>query len=78
METQSPLKKLPQCATKSELMDWYLASNYTADTIRKGINQIISDVRGLPMSEAKYVKNIRARELTIFVAEFDVPVGFKL
>lgn len=78
MDTQTPLKSLPQCATKAELMDWYLRSNYTADTIRKGINQIISDVRSVPIEKAKNVKNIRPKELTIFVAEFDLPVGFKL
>ncbi|RDI07062.1 hypothetical protein [Flavobacterium sp. AG291] len=72
------LKPLPQCATKAELMNWYLKSNYTADMIRKSINQIIADTRGLPIDKAKFVKNIRAKELTLFVKEFDVPVGYKL
>lgn len=79
MDTREiPLKPLPQCATKAELMDWYLRSNYTAVMIRAGINKIIADVRGIPIEEAKNAKNIRPKELRLFVQEFDVPVGFKL
>lgn len=72
------LKPLPQCATKSELMKWYLRSNFTAVMIRSGINKIISDTRGIPLEAAKNAKNIRPKELMLFVQEFDVPVGFKL
>ena len=76
METQ--LRPLPQCATKSQLMDWYLKSNYTADVIRKGINEIISEVRGIPIDKAKFAKNVRPAELSRFVKRFDAPVGFKI
>lgn len=73
MET---LKKLPSCVTKKELMYMYMENGYTADVIRKGVNEIISNSRNIPLSAAKNVKMVRAKEFTLFVQEFDMPVGY--
>lgn len=71
------LKKLPYSVSKKQLTALYLVSGMTERQIRKGINEIISEKRNIPIDKVT-VRNVWHCELMEFVEVYGLPKGYEL